>query len=286
MRKLVSQIDQSINFVTEAPTGYFESRYVCRPNKPYFIVYLSSQSGCSRACRMCHLTATRQIRYVDATVQDLVAQAHPVLQHWDSLRAQHQEMHFNFMARGEPLASKTILTQGSDVLEALQNLTDARGLSAKHLVSTILPTTMRHRSLREVFPTIAPEIYYSVYSVDPEFRSKWLPQALPVELGMEKMRAWQQETGKRMRVHFAFIRGENDSLDSVERLCEMISSHTQEVDVNVVRYNPPDSSSQESPEDVILDRIDMMTRNLPGTVRLIPRVGLDVYASCGVFVNG
>jgi len=234
---------------------------------------------------MCHLTATKQTKYVDATIQDFVAQAQPVFAHWDELHATHQQMHFNFMARGEPLASQIILTQGSQVLEALKGLADQRGLRGRYLVSTIMPNSMKDLSLRQVFPTLAPEIYYSLYSVDPEFRSKWLPQALPVGVAMQKMQAWQQETGQRMRVHFAFIRGENDSLDSVQRLCETVASYTQAVDVNVVRYNPPNSNSQESPEDVIAARVELMQRNLPGVVKVIPRVGFDVYGSCGMFIQ-
>ena len=57
VRVLVSQQDQSVNFVWHESEGQIEARYVRRRNDR-FIVYLSVQTGCGLGCRMCHLTQT------------------------------------------------------------------------------------------------------------------------------------------------------------------------------------------------------------------------------------
>jgi 23S rRNA (adenine2503-C2)-methyltransferase len=284
--KLVSQIDNSVNFITESEIGFFEARYVCRPYSPYFIVYLSSQSGCSKACRMCHLTATRQVKSVDATLSDFTTQAQTVLQHWKGLGADHKLVHFNFMARGEPLACKTLIHQADKVLGSLQSMALETGLDSRFLVSTILPKTLGTTPLSDVFQSIKPEIYYSFYSDNPSFRRRWLPQAMYPHEALSKLWYWQRETGKRPKVHFAYIKGQNDSEVDVRSMCYIFTEYGLEVDINIVRYNPPDNSSQESDESTIASNVALMRTLLPrSTVRVIPRVGLDVFASCGMFAN-
>jgi adenine C2-methylase RlmN of 23S rRNA A2503 and tRNA A37 len=294
MRKLYSELDRSVNFVIPAKEGYFEARYVSRPDKDYSIVYLSSQSGCSKACRMCHLTATRQVKSVDATLEDFQQQASVVLQHWDGLsqeqRSEHKRLHFNFMARGEALACATILDRGPALLRMLGGMAESRGLEPRFLISTIMPKSFAIDELGSVWPErdhYLPEIYYSIYSLSPEFRRKWLPQAMTPELALRKLARWQKETGKRPKIHFAFIKGENDSPQNVQEICRALQDHGLDVDVNIVRYNPPDANSQESDETVVASNAQLFQQLLPGAdVRIIPRVGFDVRASCGTFFSG
>ena len=110
--KLVSEEDSSINYVVPCSDGgYFESRFVQR-SSDYFIIYLSSHSGCNQACRMCHLTQTKQTMMTPATLDDYVQQAKQVLNNVSF--AYHRavgltKIKFSFMARGEPLLNPTII---------------------------------------------------------------------------------------------------------------------------------------------------------------------------------
>ena len=61
--------DASVNWDRPADVGRLEARYV-RRCPDYFVVYLSSQTGCSQGCRMCHLTATGQTRLRDVTFDE------------------------------------------------------------------------------------------------------------------------------------------------------------------------------------------------------------------------
>jgi len=91
MQILTSKIDKSVNFVEEQLIGFIESRYVRRADD-YFIAYLSSQTGCNRGCKMCHLTATKQTQFSNCDMQDFVTQLENIFSHYEKeikLRAEN-----------------------------------------------------------------------------------------------------------------------------------------------------------------------------------------------------
>src|SRR5205823_6434926 len=101
-------------------------------------------------------------------------------------------VHFNFMARGEPLANAVLLSRADDLLGELARRAVALGLRPRYLVSTIFPRGLGGRLLEDLFITHHPEIYYSLYSVSESFRRRWLPKALPAEEALDRLASWQR----------------------------------------------------------------------------------------------
>lgn len=286
-----SKLDQSVNFEHrfEDHPGMLEARYVRRVDE-YFIVYLSSQTGCKQACRMCWLTATGQTKLRDTTIEEYLQQAREVLEYyWKQVqegKPQADLVHFNFMARGEPLANKIFLDNADEILERLGDMAMEYRLNVKFLISTIFPEEMGHRALQDIFRVIRPEIYYSIYSVDPNFRRRWLPKAIHPDSALFNLSMWQLATGKTPKIHYAFIKDENDDIQSVGAIIDAIKEAKLSVNWNIVRYNPPTSKSKEPTEFVINNLYDYIRHRLPESkVKLIPRVGTDVMASCGTFLK-
>jgi 23S rRNA (adenine2503-C2)-methyltransferase len=281
-----SEQDVSVNWDRPADIGRIEARYV-RRCPDYVVVYLSSQTGCAQGCRMCHLTATGQTRLRNVTHPEFLEQADTVLDYYRRETAPARSVHFNFMARGEPLANPTLVERADDLLGDLADRAVALGLRPRYLVSTILPREFGDRALEDVFVTHHPEIYYSVYSMNEAFRRRWLPKALPADVAFDRLAAWQRATYKIVKVHYAFIAGENDSAADVHAVCDALERRKLMAHVNIVRYNPPDPARHgaEPPEDVIQRNADLFRARLPyARVRVIPRVGYDVAASCGMFL--
>ena len=281
---LKSNIDQSVNFVENQLVGFLESRYV-RKTDEYFICYLSSQTGCNRACQFCHLTATGQTAFTDADFQDFMHQAMEVFRHYRRENKKAKYMHFNFMARGEALANKYLLNHADEFLTSLGQLATKENLNPKFNISTILPKSL-DKSLNDVFKLITPTIYWSLYSVNEDFRKKWMPASHSVEESLRILKDYQKMTKKIIKIHHTFIEGENDSVEDVLDMCNILNQAKLQTEFNLVRYNPfSENQGKESSDDVLNRNLDLIEKHLSGKVQTIPRVGFDVKASCGMFVK-
>lgn len=284
--------DRSVNFVSEFAGGLVESRFVRRADD-YFIVYLSSQTGCNKGCRFCHLTQTAQTFTVDVPVEGIVAQATEVLAYYDDQVAGDaqppaRDVHFNFMSRGEVFANSEVRTRADELVDALSGSAAQRDLFGSVKFSTIFPLELDETDLCDIFTRTQPDIYYSLYSTDPQFRRRWLPRALPHQVALDALADWQRRSRKIPVLHWAFIEGENDSFADVDGIVQGVVDAGLRADVNIVRYNPySDRQGVEPPVGHIDTLADRLRAGLPGSrVKVVGRVGFDVAASCGMFVGG
>ncbi len=276
MRTLVAK-DGSKNFIWDRGSKEaLEARYVVR-KKGELICYLSSQTGCARSCRMCHLTQTGQVKAENAAVMDFRIQVKTVLNEVN--RDEFHTVSYNFMARGEPLDNPRV---NSTLLGGLAGFAEEKDLIPRFKISTIMPKDADLDLIRR-FPTIQPDIYYSFYSTRPSFRSRWFPKAEDYNVALERLNEWQDWSHKIPRIHLALIKGENDGIADLYDLVETIQSTGLRVDFNIVRYNPYDDSSMEGDWEQARDIFtDMMPES---KVQVVQRVGLEAFASCGMFVS-
>jgi 23S rRNA (adenine2503-C2)-methyltransferase len=282
---LNSQLDRSVNFVEEQLVGFLESRFV-RKCDDYFVAYLSSQTGCNRGCTFCHLTVTGQTSFVDSSHNDFMAQAIQIFKHYRKETKPAKYMHYSFMARGEPLANKILLDSGDELLSKLGQVAKEEGLPAKFNISTIMPQTLK-KSLIDVFHYVNPTIYYSMYSTNQAWRDEWMPAAMPVEEAIRRLKEYQSFSKKIIKIHHPFIAGQNDSEEEVNAVCDVLEKHNLICEFNLVRYNPASpEQGLESSEEIINRNIGIIQNRFSfnSKVQIIPRVGFDVKASCGMFV--
>lgn len=284
--RLPSVLDASVNLAD--PRG-FEARYVRRDLRRA-IAYVSAQSGCRQGCAMCWLTVTGQRAAADASAAEIVAQTSAALAEYDAdaaVRGPAEELHVNFMARGEPLASATVRERLSEVVAGLRTLADVRGLRLQVLVSTILPRIARDLDLVALVGDLPVSVYWSWYSSRPDFRRRWLPAADEPERGFDRLAALSAATGQPARIHHALIAGENDSADDAADLLAALESRNLRARINLVRYNPPPGSAyQEASESHYAHYADILrASHVVAGVKVVPRVGYDVRASCGTFLT-
>ena len=262
--RLDSQEDSSINYVMKN-NGFvlWEARFVQRCPE-YIIVYLSSQTGCKMGCQMCHLTASGQTLAYDLEKKDFMEQVYTVL---DRVRTNAKKVHFNFMARGEPLANENV---NGNLLRRLGIEARDKGLIPKYLISTIFPKGFTG-TLEDRFTSWTPDIYYSLYSTDSVFRKKWLPGAMDCFEALQLLGQWQDATNKIPCIHYPLIAGENDNNWDAELVVGAVKRIGLRVNFNIIRYNPYDSDSCES--ERMVDYIRIIRQEFP--VKVVDRVGMD-----------
>lgn len=275
-----SKLDNSVNFVHKhSETEFLEARFVQR-NDYYFTLYLSSFYGCNKGCKFCWLTSNKHLSNKEASVSDFLHQARYVFYYLKS--SPTPTMNYTFMARGEPLANTSILTNYRDVHGWLAHTARHYSAIPRFHISTIIPKEVKDLDLYDIFQGYDPTLYYSFYSVEKDFRKKWLPAAIDYDLALQKLKKYQYSSNKIVNIHFAFIKDENDSEQNVLGVCKAIKKHKLQTKWNIVRYNPNDSTV-ESPH---IDRsIEIIKNTLDVEVNLKKRVGFDVHASCGMFVS-
>ena len=287
-----SNEDLSVNFIKKFKNGMIEARYVRRCDN-YMIAYLSSHSGCNLSCRFCHLTSTGQTSFDSVSLDDYMEQAKLVLDyHKENSNIQLKEVHFNFMSRGEPLANESIKAgYGPELINNLYNLSLDYGLLGSSRLSSIFPNTIDkdlqyYIGLENVIP------YYSLYSLDDNFRKRWIPKSLPVIETIKLLKEWQLKSGKHVVIHNAFTENENDTVKNINDICDILIENQLVCKMNIVRYNPYDTTKHgtETSEDKLIQLKDIFVNRMSNenllykNTRIVPRVGFDVKASCGMFM--
>jgi adenine C2-methylase RlmN of 23S rRNA A2503 and tRNA A37 len=109
---------------------------------------------------------------------------------------------------------------------------------------------------------------------------------MPVQEALERLKEYQDFSKKIVKIHHALIANENDSILHAAQICGMINKVGLRCEFNLVRYNPASpEQGEETDEEHRLAYLDFMTNHLDGKVQEIPRVGFDISASCGMFVE-
>lgn len=188
------------------------------------------------------------------------------------------------MSRGEALSNGHLLAEASSFVDQMTARATVRGLTIKFNLSTIMPNDF-NGDLIESFSGLPITFYYSIYSMSPDFRKRWMPKSRPVIESLNMLKAWQDHSSMDVVMHWAFIEGENDSEECVNQICDAILEQGLSVKVNLVRYNPPNNKSRESSMEIIERNLAVISERIEGRIKIVPRVGRTCFASCGMFVS-
>lgn len=279
------------------PNSMIECRYV-RRNKSYISAYVSSHTGCKMGCKFCWLTQSNQTSFKHVELEDYNQQLYTILTHTpDEIRNRKNiRVNINFMSRGEALANKVVINNYRSLYDNLEYIAkDNYYEKIKINISSIFPTVVNNKILEDIFKDRPVNIYYSIYSINDIFRKEFIPNAMDVRFALDKLKSFQNNHNSDNTVvfHCAFIRGENDNIEDVQKMADLIKSYNfKNTKFNLVRLNPfiKDNkpllleSDLNKLKDIFNIMNDCVTNQVPTQKsRIINRIGTDVFASCGMF---
>ena len=288
-KTLLSNLDASVNWIIPHGKSNLEARYV-RRNQKKVSGYLSSHNGCTMGCKMCFLTQLGQTNFKHSDLNHYQIQLNKILEYYDT-QPKAERINLNFMARGEPLANKQIILNYPELFESFRKKTeDERNLKMKINISTIMPKIIENRNLNDIFRGLPVYLYYSLYSRNTNFKKQWMPNAMDYYLALEKLKEFQLENPHLpITLHWTLIQGVNDDYQEVKQLRDEIAKFAIRGKFNLVKYNnPPNLNYHETDPKKAKELFGILKTALidpEEKSKIIPRVGKDVYASCGMFIR-
>ena len=243
-------------------------------------------------CKFCYLTQQNQTSFDHVDINGYKQQLSFSLRHYKEQEDQKaNRINVNFMARGEALANKFVINNYPHLYDEMNAMVQEQSLKLKMNISTIMPNTIGSRQLRDIFRGSPANVYYSMYSLNDKFRDEWIPNAIPVQKALEKLRQYEDDAKgiieNPVTFHWAYIKGHNDDLKSAHDIAKMLKTMQFRAKFNLVRFNPHPNLKEVEPEEPrLLELFHIISDALGNNASyIVPRVGQDVFASCGMFIE-
>lgn len=246
------------------------------PTEKRITACVSSQVGCSLACKFCATARLKRQRNLSPDeIYDQVA----AIKEQAELFFGRPLTNIVFMGMGEPLLNY------SNVTEAIEKITSQKGLnmaSRRITVSTVGVAKMIRKMADD---QVKFNLAVSLHSAINQTRSSIMPindtNSLE-ELG-EALVYWYQKTKSKVTYEYVVWKGINDTEEDARALLKF--SKLVPSKVNLIEYNPIDDGGfQQAPEEVLNMYMDLLEKN-GITTRIRKSRGKDIDAACGQLAN-
>jgi len=242
------------------------------PTQQRLTACLSSQVGCSMACRFC-ATGKGGLQRSLAT-HEIIDQVLSIREAMD-----RRPSHVVFMGMGEPLLNSEA------VLAAIHCLNVDLGIGQRRItLSTVgVPQTlpqlaelaMKHLGRAQF--TLA----VSLHAPNQELRESLIPTACayPFEALLEDCRQYLAVTGRRVSFEYILLGGLNDQPQHAEELADRVGGFQSHV--NLIAYNPIDDEPFQRPTLGTIEAFRRVLERRGVAVSVRASRGLDQNAACG-----
>lgn len=246
------------------------------PTEKRITACVSSQVGCSLACKFCATARLKRMRNLSPDeIYDQVA----AIQQQCALFFGRPLTNIVFMGMGEPLLNY------SNVISAIGKITSPQGLNMASRRLTVSTVGIAKMIVKMADDGVKFNLAVSLHSALNHVRSSIMPindtNSLE-ELG-DALKYWYTKTKKKVTYEYVVWKDINDTAEhagALLRFCKLVPCK-----VNLIEYNPIDDGEfQQASEAALNMYMDLLERN-GITTRIRKSRGKDIDAACGQLAN-
>lgn len=266
------------NAVTLADGLVVES--VLIPTEKRITACVSSQVGCSLACKFC---ATARLKRMRNLTPDEIYDQVVAIREQSELYFGRPLTNIVFMGMGEPLLNY------NNVVAAIDKITSPKGLNMASKRITLSTVGVAKMIMKMADDEVKFNLAVSLHSAINATRSSIMPinDTNSLEELADALRYWYQKRKKKVTYEYVVWEGVNDTMEDAQALLKF--SKVIPSKVNLIEYNPIDDGSGpgqfRQAGDAALQMYQHLLESNGITTRIRKSRGKDIDAACGQLAN-
>ena len=237
---------------------------------------ISSQVGCSLACKFCATGKLKLMR--NLTAGEMVDQV-VYLRNQAESRYDTSLSNIVYMGMGEPLLNYNNMLRSTELLTSEKGL----GISPRRITVSTAGIAKMIKKLGD--DEVKFNLALSLHAANDEKRTKIMEinESNNLEALREALEYFHEKTGSRVTFEYIIFKDFNDSIEDAQELAEF--AKCVPCKVNIIEYNPIDGGEFEQASTKKVDAFAEYLENKNMIVNVRRSRGKDIDAACGQLAN-
>jgi len=271
--RLVSSDKMAVKYALKLKDGNFVETVKIFDDKDLdkYTVCVSTQLGCPIKCSFCQTGLMGFVRNLDAA--EIIGQV--LIAAFDEKDSRSGLSNVVYMGMGEPLLNY------ENVLKSIMILNEPKGLNISMRKLTISTAGVIPEILKLMRESLPVTLAVSLHAPDDELRSKLVPlnKKYNVSEIIKAVKAYANNTGRRVTIEYVLINGVNDGKTNARKLAGLLKGLL--CHVNLIAVNRSESGYLPPAKNKISEFKNILTgEGINATVR--GSRGADIDAACGM----
>ncbi|WP_276132307.1 23S rRNA (adenine(2503)-C(2))-methyltransferase RlmN [Polluticoccus soli] len=247
------------------------------PTEKRMTVCVSSQVGCSLACKFCatgFLPRKRNVEF-DEIVDEVVLANQQALEHYGKGLT-----NIVFMGMGEPLLNYKNVLKAIDMISS----PDSLGMSPRRITVSTAGISKMIRQLGD--DEVRFKLALSLHAANDRKRDEIMPinETSNLEDLVDALNYFYKKTKNEITFEYILFRDFNDSQKDADELVKLYRQVPVDL-VNIIEYNPIEKADFIKPEEDVTDQFMHYLETKKVNARLRRSRGKDIDAACGQLAN-